>query len=70
MAGSDVASDRVPRIEKAQEQLFAPGTSSREKYASLVVGQSGWGSLLKYEAIVMLTQAVPGALGLALRKAL
>jgi len=68
MAGSDVASDSPPRIEKAQEQLFAADTSSREKYASLVVGRSGWGALLKYEAIVTLSQGVPGALGLALRK--
>ena len=28
-------------IGKAQEQLFAPGTSSREKYAALVVGRPG-----------------------------
>ncbi len=56
-------------IGKAQEQLFAAGTSAREKYASLVVGRRGLGSLLKYESIVMLSQACPGALGLALRKA-
>jgi len=55
-------------IEKAQEQLFAPGTSGREKYAALVVGQPGFGALLKYEFVVMLTQSWPGAIGLALRK--
>ena len=60
MAGSD----------KAQEQLFAPGTSAREKYAALVVGQPGLGALLKYELIVTLAQPVAGALGLVLRKAL
>ena len=26
---------------KAQDQLFAPGTSSRAKYAALVVGRPG-----------------------------
>jgi acetyltransferase-like isoleucine patch superfamily enzyme len=62
MAGSE--------IKKAQEQLFAPGTSSRAKYAALVVGQPGFGALLKYELVVMLTQAMPGAIGLALRKTL
>src|SRR6185503_20481992 len=55
-------------IEKAQEQLFAPGTSGREKYAALVVGQPGFGALLKYEFVVMLTQSWPGAIGFALRK--
>jgi len=58
-----------PSIGKAQEQLFAPGKSSREKYASLVVGQAGLWALLKYEIVVTLTQACPGAIGLALRKA-
>jgi acetyltransferase-like isoleucine patch superfamily enzyme len=54
---------------KAQDALFAPNSSSRAKYAALVVGKPGWGALLKYEAIVTLTQSCPGALGLALRKA-
>src|ERR1700704_4235844 len=57
-------------IGKAQEQLFAPGTSSRAKYAALVVGQPGLGALLKYEFVVMVAQASPGAIGLALRKTL
>ena len=57
-------------IDKAQEQLFAPGKSSRAKYAELVVGRSGFGALLKYELIVMFSQSWPGALGLAIRKAL
>jgi acetyltransferase-like isoleucine patch superfamily enzyme len=58
------------RIGKAQEQLFAAGTSSREKYAALVVGRRGMGALLKYELIVTVSQSCPGALGLVLRKAL
>jgi acetyltransferase-like isoleucine patch superfamily enzyme len=57
------------QIGKAQEQLFAPGASSREKYAALVVGRQGLGALVKYELIVTFTQSCPGALGLALRKA-
>jgi acetyltransferase-like isoleucine patch superfamily enzyme len=55
---------------KAQEQLFAPGTSAREKYAELIVGRPGFGALLKYELIVSIAQARAGALGLALRKSL
>jgi acetyltransferase-like isoleucine patch superfamily enzyme len=55
-------------IPRAQDQLFAPSMSARQKYASLIVGQSGLGALLAYELIVTLTQSVPGALGLALRK--
>src|SRR5437016_10389394 len=55
-------------IGKAQEQLFASGTSSRAKYAALVVGRPGFGALLKYELVVMLAQGWPGAFGLVLRK--
>jgi acetyltransferase-like isoleucine patch superfamily enzyme len=77
MAGSDantrggepgaVAPPRAP-IAKAQEQLFAPGKSSRVKYAELVIGRPGLAALLKYELIVSVAQAPPGALGLTLRK--
>lgn len=55
---------------KAQQQLFAPGRSSREKYTELVVGRPGLRALLKYELIVTLAQARAGALGLALRQRL
>jgi len=55
---------------RAQEDLFARGSSSREKYAALIVGRPGWAALLQYELIVMISQSCPGALGLALRKAL
>jgi acetyltransferase-like isoleucine patch superfamily enzyme len=57
-------------IDKAQEQLFAAGKSSRAKYAELVVGRPGLGALLKYELIVMFCQSWPGAIGLVLRKRL
>lgn len=56
-------------IGKAQEQVFDRSKSAREKYAEFVVGRPGWGALLKHEFIVQSAQAVPGALGLALRKA-
>jgi acetyltransferase-like isoleucine patch superfamily enzyme len=79
MAGSDRLETTDPgaglpgerrAIDKAQEQLFAPGRSSRAKYAALVVGRPGLASLLKYELVVMIAQARPGAFGLVLRKAL
>jgi acetyltransferase-like isoleucine patch superfamily enzyme len=80
MAGSDTDDDpttthTVSReatatavIPKVQEQLFAPGRSSRDKYQDLVVGRPGFGALAKYELIVMLSQGLAGAAGLGLRK--
>ena len=61
----------MPReIPRAQDQLFRAGGGARAKYSALIVGRTGWAALLRYEAVVLLSQAVPGALGLALRKAL
>ncbi len=57
-------------IPRAQDDLFRPGLTAREKYTALVIGRSGWLDLLKYELIVTLTQNLAGALGLALRQTL
>jgi acetyltransferase-like isoleucine patch superfamily enzyme len=57
-------------IPRAQDDLFRPGVSPRQKYAALIVGRDGWAALLQYELVVLIAQSVPGALGLALRKAL
>jgi acetyltransferase-like isoleucine patch superfamily enzyme len=54
-------------IPRAQDQLFAEG-GARAKYSTLIVGVPGWVALIRYELVVMLSQWVPGALGLALRK--
>jgi len=76
MAGSEnVTPEHVdpairPAIGRAQDQLFAPGKSSRAKYADLVVGRGGLGALMKHELIVMLAQPRPGAFGLLMRKTL
>lgn len=59
--------NRIPRV---QDELSRPGVSARQKYAALIVGKPGWDALIKYEAVVLLSQCVPGALGLALRKGL
>ena len=58
----------VTDIPRAQDQLFDRRQSAREKYAALVVGRPGWGALLKHEIVTLVSQNVPGALGLALRK--
>lgn len=55
---------------RIQDDLFAAGRSSREKYVALVVGRSGLGALLHYELVMTLAQPRAGALGLALRKIL
>lgn len=60
----------MPDIPKAQDQLFAARSSARAKYSELVVGRPGWGALLAYEFAQLLSQHVPGALGLALRRVL
>ena len=60
----------MTQIPRAQDQLFDSGHSPRQKYAALVVGRSGWGALIHHEAVTLLSQHVPGALGLALRQAL
>jgi acetyltransferase-like isoleucine patch superfamily enzyme len=57
-------------IGRVQEQLSTPGTSSRAKYAALVVGRPGLGALIKHEIVVGIAQARAGALGLVLRKQL
>jgi len=65
-----MGSNQMTPIPRAQDQLFDRRTSAREKYASLVVGRPGWRALLAHEAVTLLSQQVPGALGLVLRKAL
>ncbi len=63
------ATTTAPAIPRAQDQLFAR-TSSRRKYAELVVGRPGLGALIRHEAIVAAAQARPGAFGLWLRQRL
>lgn len=60
----------MAEIPKAQEQLFDRRRSARAKYAELVVGRPGFGALVGYELVMLVSQWVPGALGLVLRKML
>lgn len=57
-------------IPNAQRDLFDTDRSASAKYARLIVGRPGLGAILKYELVVLVAQAVPGALGLALRRLL
>ena len=59
--------NQIPRV---QDELSRSGVSAREKYAALIVGKPGWEALVKHEIVVLLSQSVPGALGLALRQSL
>jgi len=68
---TDGSESRATRdIPRAQDQLFREGGGARAKYSALIVGRPGWGALLKYELVVLYSQVLPGALGLALRKTL
>jgi acetyltransferase-like isoleucine patch superfamily enzyme len=58
----------VSEIPRAQDDLTNPNRSARAKYAALVIGRHGWEALIKYELVVALSQSVPGAPGLALRR--
>jgi acetyltransferase-like isoleucine patch superfamily enzyme len=52
------------------QDAMGAGASPLRKYQDLVVGRRGLGRLLLYEAVVLTSSWVPGALGLALRKLL
>jgi len=58
----------MKEIPRTPEQLFDTGRSPRQKYADLVVGRPGFAALAGYEMVVLLSQAVPGAIGLAMRR--
>jgi acetyltransferase-like isoleucine patch superfamily enzyme len=58
------------RITAIQEELFAPGQTKAQRYATLVVGRPGLWPLIRYELITMLCASLPGALGLFLRSKL
>src|SRR4051812_24438240 len=38
----------VSDIPRAQDDLFSPGMTAREKYAALIIGRAGWADLLQY----------------------
>ncbi|MBM62290.1 MAG: hypothetical protein CL484_05015 [Acidobacteria bacterium] len=58
------------RITVIQDELFSPGRSKAQRYASLVVGLSGFWALFRHEIITTVCGPLPGALGLFLRSKL
>jgi len=56
-------------IPKARTSSRRPQLGPRQ-YGALVVGRTGWRALVKHERLTLLSQAVPGALGLVLRMTL
>jgi acetyltransferase-like isoleucine patch superfamily enzyme len=52
------------------QDAMGGGASPLRKYQDLVVGRRGLGRLLLYEAVILLSAWVPGALGLVLRRLL
>lgn len=59
-----------PRITVIQRELFDERRSKADKYRDLVIGRPGWGPLIVYELVMLLSANVPGALGLFLRSKL
>lgn len=59
-----------PRITVIQQELFDERRSKADKYRDLVIGRPGWGALLLYELVMLMSANVPGALGLFLRSKL
>lgn len=55
---------------KTKKILTSDGKSKAQKYQELIIGKVGWGSLLRYELIILLCSALPGVLGLFLRSKL
>ena len=53
-----------------QKELFDEKKSKFAKYQELVIGEMGFFKLVKYELIMLLSNNVPGALGLFLRSKL
>jgi acetyltransferase-like isoleucine patch superfamily enzyme len=64
---SDLGSERRP---VGIQEAMGAGASPLRKYQDLVVGRRGLGRLLLYEAVMLSSSWVPGALGLVLRKLL
>jgi acetyltransferase-like isoleucine patch superfamily enzyme len=53
----------------AQKEFLSEKKSLSAKYAGLVVGEKGPGKFLRFELVNLLFSWIPGALGLALRRA-
>ncbi len=55
---------------KTKNILSDEKKSKAQKYQELIIGKTGWGSLIKYELIMLICSTLPGVLGLFLRSKL
>jgi len=55
---------------KVRKMLTDEKTSKSDKYKAMIIGKSDWGTLIKYELIILICSWVPGVLGLFLRSKL
>ena len=55
---------------KTKNILADSKKSKAQKYQELIIGKTGWSTLLKYELIILFCSWVPGVLGLFLRSKL
>jgi acetyltransferase-like isoleucine patch superfamily enzyme len=58
------------RDTKVSQLLVDDKISKSDKYKSLVIGKSDWGTLIKYELTMLVSSWIPGMLGLFLRSQL
>jgi acetyltransferase-like isoleucine patch superfamily enzyme len=62
-----VAAGPGDRLTDVPGAVFDDRRSRVERYMDLVIGERSWWALLRYEAVMLLAQWLPGALGLVLR---
>jgi acetyltransferase-like isoleucine patch superfamily enzyme len=60
----------IMKIVEIQKELFSPNKSKFQKYQELIIGETGFLRLIKYELVMLFSSWVPGALGLLLRSKL
>lgn len=61
----------MQKTDLKTKNLLADNSKSKaQKYQELIIGKTGWGSLIKYELIILLCSTLPGVLGLFLRSKL
>lgn len=58
------------RLSDVPGELFDTRRSKVQRYQDLIVGRRGWGPLVMYELVMLLSSWVPGAPGLFLRSKL
>lgn len=61
----------MQKTDLKTKNILSDGKKSKaQKYQELIIGKTGWGTLIKYELIMLLCNGLPGVLGLFLRSKL